>query len=733
MTTSRPTITLNGHLEKITYYNEENHYTIARFSTRETQNLVTVVGYLAGVNPGEELKIIGGWETHPKYGQQFKIDSFEVTLPATVDGIRKYLESGIIKGIGKKMAAKMVSRFRDRTLEIIEKSPEKLFEVEGIGKAKAAQITNAWQEHHAIRNLMHFLQEMGIKISYSAKILKEYGQEAAAIIRQDPYRLAKDLPGIGFIIADTIARKMGLPDDDPGRINACITHLIEQSVAEGNVFAYEDQLLQKSMNCFQIAPHEAQKAITALADSGDLVTEEVATRPDTRAVYPKTLYEAETGVANRIKALLSVPVTPPPINADRITAEVQKKLAIVLSAEQLTALEEILSHRAVIITGGPGTGKTTLIRAISAIFEALGEPILLAAPTGRAARRISEVTRRKATTIHKLLEYNLTNGLFTKNQDNPLDASAVIIDEASMVDTFLMYHLLKAVPLTAVLILVGDVFQLPSVGPGTVLSDMIKSKIIPAFHLTKIFRQDQESSIVVNAHKVRRGELPDLKKIDDQKYLSEFYFIEQSNPDTVVKTIVELCRERIPQNFNLNHLEDVQVLTPMHRGKVGTINLNRVLQEVLNPNPVIVETQGNLFKVGDKVMHLINNYQKEVFNGDIGTISFIDNSRRQLSVNYYGRIVNYDFEELEELSLAYAISVHKSQGSEYPAVIVPIMPQHFALLQRNLLYTAMTRGEKLVIMIGTPRALTIALRNNKPQQRLSRLAERLKNSHCQSI
>jgi exodeoxyribonuclease V alpha subunit len=568
---------------------------------------------------------------------------------------------------------------------------------------------------------------MGIKVSYSAKILKKYGRDATDIIRHDPYRLVKDLPGPGFIIADTIARKSGLSQDDPKRINACITHLIEQSVAAGNVFAYKDQLLKKSMKYFQIEPDTAKKAIATLADSSEVVVERISNDPDAVAVYPKNLHEAETGIANRLRALLSVPVTLPAIDAKRIITEVQKRFALVLSSEQLAVLEGVLSHRAVIITGGPGTGKTTLIKSITAILEARGEQFLLAAPTGRAARRISEVARRKATTIHKLLGYNLTDGLFDKNQDNPLDAYAVIIDEASMVDTLLMYHLLKAVPMTSVLILVGDVFQLPPVGPGNVLADMIKSEIIPAFHLKKIFRQDQESPIVLNAHKVRRGELPELKKNNGLEDLSEFYFIEQNDPDTVIKTIVELCRERIPQRFNLHPRKDLQVLTPMHKGKVGTINLNQVLQKALNPNPALVESQGNLFKRGDKVMHLINNYQKEVFNGDIGTINSIDNTQREISVDYYGRTVPYDFEELEELSLAYAISVHKSQGSEYPGVIVPIMTQHFALLQRNLLYTAMTRGKKLVILIGTTKALTIALKNDKPQQRFSRLADRLKS------
>ncbi|MEE8552296.1 MAG: AAA family ATPase, partial [Desulfobacterales bacterium] len=422
---------------------------------------------------------------------------------------------------------------------------------------------------------------------------------------------------------------------------------------------------------------------------------------------------------------LSVPVIPPDIDTERISTEVQKKLAITLSSEQLDVLKEILSHRATIITGGPGTGKTTLIRSINAIFAALGKHVLLAAPTGRAARRLSEVTRRKAKTIHKLLGYNFKEDLFDKNQDNPLVADAVIIDEASMVDTLLMFHLIQAVPVTSVLILVGDIFQLPSVGPGNVLSDMIKSTRTPVYYLKKIFRQAHESPIIVNAHRVRHGEFPLLKPLDDSEDLSEFYFLEQNDPDKVVSTIVKLCSKAIPMRFDLDSVHDVQVLTPMHKGVVGTTNLNQVLQKVLNPNPVMIETRGNTFKIGDKVMHLINNYQKEVFNGDIGTISDIDRKKEVLSVDYYGRIVNYDFAEMDEISLSYAISVHKSQGSEYPAVIVPIMHQHFVLLQRNLLYTAITRGKNLVILIGTKKALSIAINNNKPKKRLSGLAYRL--------
>jgi exodeoxyribonuclease V alpha subunit len=418
-------------------------------------------------------------------------------------------------------------------------------------------------------------------------------------------------------------------------------------------------------------------------------------------------------------------VTPPSINAERISREVQKKLCITLSSEQLNALEEILSHRGVIITGGPGTGKTTLIRSITAVFSALGKNVLLTAPTGRAARRLSEVTRSKAKTIHKALGFNFKEGLFQKNQDNPLDVDAMIIDEASMVDTFLMYHLIKALPMTSVLILVGDVFQLPSVGPGNVLSDMIKSKLLPVFYLKKIFRQAHESPIIVNAHRVRQGKSPVLKSLDDSDLLSEFYFLEQNDQKKVVSTIVELYTKTIPERFNFDPAYEIQVLTPMHKGLIGTTNLNQVLQKALNPNPVMIETMGSTFKPGDKIMHLKNNYQKEVFNGDIGIISSIDRKKKDLSVDYYGRIINYDFDEMDEISLAYAISVHKSQGSEYPAVILPIMTQHFVLLQRNLLYTAITRGKNLVILVGTKKALNIALKNNKPTERLSGLAFRL--------
>jgi exodeoxyribonuclease V alpha subunit len=672
--------TLEGYLERIIYFNPANHYTIAKLKTSKTNSIVTVVGSMAAVSIGQTLKIKGTWETHSKYGHQFKISTYEVTLPATIEGIRKYLESGIIKGIGPAMANRMISRFGVKTFEIIENKPEKLSEVKGIGKTKAALIYNAWEKQHVVRSLMQFFQNMGVNTSYCAKILREFGKDAINIIRSDPYRLSTDIPGIGFYFADTIALKLDTAKDEPNRAKACIIHLLQQFAKEGHVCIYEDQLLERCKNFFQIEHNVIRDSLDILSADREIVIENAVTGQGHRIIYQKTLHKAEKGIANRIKAMLSIPVVRYNIDPKHIAIEVQKKLAINLSLEQLKVLEKIFSHRIVIITGGPGTGKTTLIRSINTIFSALGKRVLLAAPTGRAARRLSEVTRKKAKTIHKLLEYNLKHDLFERNQDNPLDADVVI---------------------------------------------MIKSNRIKVLYLKKIFRQTHESPIVINAHRVREGDFPVFEPWDGSENLSEFYFIEQNDPNKVVATIVELCSKVIPERFGFDPMREVQVLTPMHKGIVGTTNLNQVLQKALNPNPVVIENIGNIFKQGDKVMHLKNNYQKEVFNGDIGTISAVDRKEEVLSVNYYGRIVNYDFTEMDEISLAYATTVHKSQGSEYPAVLLPIMTQHYVLLQRNLLYTAITRAKKLAILIGTKKALTIALKNNKPKERLSGLAFRL--------
>jgi exodeoxyribonuclease V alpha subunit len=721
-------ITIEGHLEHITYFNAETQYTIARMKISNPAAEIIVVGYLAGVSPGEAIKVKGAWQTHPKYGQQFRIHSYEVTLPAAVEGIKAYLASGVIKGIGFSLAERLVTAFGPQTFEIIESTPERLVEVEGIGEAKSDMIQSAWKAHHSLRRLMQFLQEMGVRTSFCAKIYKEYGPDAIDYIREDPYVLAQDFAGPGFIIADKIALKLGVEQENAQRVHACIRHIVMQNADDGHTFAEKENLISRCENLFQISRPAIRKAIDEMVAAKVIVLESLGNGVATSAIYLKDLHMAEAGLASRLEALLSFPEESTSIDCDWISHEIHEKLAINLSAEQLQVLKDVFSHRIVIITGGPGTGKTTLLRSISTIFENQGKRVLLSAPTGRAARRMAEVTQRKATTIHRLLGYNFIESGFMRNRDNPLDTDAIIVDEASMVDTLLMYHLLVAVPVSAALVLVGDISQLPSVGPGNVLSDMIDSGRIPVFYLNKIYRQDMESTIVMNAHKVRQGEPPLFPNLDDFDGLCDFYFIEQNDPNQVAARIVQLCREEMPAKFDLDPIHDIQVLTPMHKGPVGTINLNQMLQEVLNPQPVLMEALGNSFKIGDKVMHLINNYQKEVYNGDIGIISNIDPKKKEVSVDYYGRTVPYVTDEFDQITTAYAISVHKSQGSEYPAVIIPLVTQHYVLLQRNLLYTAMTRGKKLVIFVGTKKALHIALKNDKPHRRLSRLAARLKGA-----
>ncbi len=721
-------ISLHGQLDRITYYNEDNHYTIAQLKSAQSKGRVTIVGCLTGARPGEYLKVEGNWEAHPRYGEQFRFESFEITLPSTTDSIKTYLASGFIKGIGRKTAAALVDHFDTETLNIIEQQPKRLLEVSGIGKAKAAVISDAWKSHHAARILLQFLQRHNVKTAVGAALLKTYGTDAIDVIRTDPYCIARDIPRIGFEIADTIGRNMKLPEDDPRRIEACLLHLLNQSTGEGHTFQYDTVLLRHCRRLIQVETPLIHRILNLLAENGTIVMEAVEQTEShdaemRRRIYLKELHRAETTIARRINAMLAVPMPSDALDAQQITEEILHQLAIKLSPKQLEALETIFQHRVAVITGGPGTGKTTLIRSIAALFKRLGRQTLLTAPTGRAARRLSEVSRRKAATIHKLLGYNQTDGCFEKNRDNPLETDAVIVDEASMVDTFLMCHLLEAIPVTASLILVGDKFQLPPVGPGNVLSDLIAADTIMTFELNEIFRQAQQSAIVLTAHQVREGGFPDMKQLQKSENLSEFYFIEQHDPARVVDVIAELCSNRIPEAFD--YINEIQVLTPMHKGEVGTIHLNQVLQQTLNPCTHGIETQGGLFKTGDKVMHLKNNYQKEVFNGDIGTICGIDKTEDNLTVDYEGREVVYDFTELDELSLAYAISVHKSQGSEYDAVIVPLMTRHFPLLQRNLLYTAITRGKELVILIGTRKALFTALKNDKPRQRLSALDDKL--------
>jgi len=712
-------ITIKGILERLTYQNQDNHYTVAKLRIAKINDPVTIVGHLAGVFEGESLEISGKWITHPKYGDQFKAESFIVVLPATVSGIRKYLGSGIIKGIGKSLADKIVDHFKEQTLDIIENEPEKLTHIHGIGQGKKNLIEQTWNKHHAVRRVMQFLQENDVGVYHAAAILQIYGSQTLDILQQNPYAIAKDLPGIGFTLADTIAMKTGVKKDDENRLQACLIHSLLSFEQDGHVYGLKKELFKASSRTSGVEPDKFDHALELLLDSDEIIIE---TQEDDTKVYLSRLYKAESGIASRMKAILSMPVIPYQISKDKILEEVLTKLAIKLSQEQLNVVTNVLLEKIVVITGGPGTGKTTLIRALCEVFKIQNLKVVLSAPTGRAARRLSEVTGEKAFTLHKLLGFDYENQTFDKNFANPLELDIFIVDEASMVDTILMYRLIEAMPSSASLMIVGDTFQLPSVGPGNILSDIIESDRVKIFSLTTIFRQAKQSPIIMYAHSIRNGEMPNFQKTVAGE-LSEFYFIENQTSQKVVETILELCSERIPKAFP--HIEEIQVLTPMHRGEAGTINLNQQLQRVLNQSEGGIETRDIIFKPNDKVMHLKNNYEKDVFNGDIGIVVEVIKNENKILVNYDGRIVEYDILELDELTLAYTISVHKSQGSEYGAVIIALTTAHFPLLQRNLLYTAMTRGKHLVIIVGSSKALKMALNNNKTALRLSGLKQKL--------
>ncbi len=719
-------ITLEGSLEKIRFRNEATLFSVADLKSSAHGNLITVVGAMPPAATGQTVRVTGEWVRHPKYGQQFKIRTCESLPPDTAEGIRHYLASGPIRGIGAGLAERITAFFGKDTLHVIDNEPERLREVPGIGVNKAALIRDAWEKHRSLRELMALLQEKGVDPAHSARIFRTYGAMAPDVIREAPFQLADDIPGAGFFIADTIALNSGLSADDPERIRACVKHLIFQEVNAGHAFAYERHLLGRCETAFGIDAAAAEQALADLVDRGEVVVEGMpGSDPEVGIVYPAHLHKAETGAAQRIRALSAGPGNFAGGQTEAIMEAVVKRLAIQPSAEQLRVLEDIFRHSLVMVTGGPGTGKTTLIRAITAVLEASGKKAVLAAPTGRAAKRLAEVSGKKTATIHKLLGYSADGKTCLRNRDNPVPADTIIIDEASMVDLPLFYNLLAATPAGAVLVLVGDVFQLPPVGPGNVLSDLIRSEVLPVFYLTEIFRQAGQSDIITLAHQIRQGELPALSSPEPLSPETECCFIEQNAPEAVADCIVKFCTDELPARCGLDPKTDIQVLTPMHKGPAGTINLNHKLQKALNPARASGAPAIKGFMPGDKVMHLKNNYEKEIFNGDIGTIESVDAGRHTLSVNYYGRLVNYGASETDELSLAYAITVHKSQGSEYPVVILPVITQHYPMLQRNLLYTAVTRARRQVILIGTQKAVRVAVSKDNPAGRLSLLAARI--------
>ena len=789
--------TLQGILERIVYENPDTGYTVGRLSARDHAELITIVGNLASVNPGESLLLQGEWVDNARYGRQFQIEKYETILPANVVGLRKYLGSGLIKGIGPKMAALIVRKFGMDTMDVIENEPDKLARVPGIGRKRVEIIKEAWEAQREIKNVMIFLQSHDVSTAHAAKIYKTYGNDAIPVVTENPYQLADDIYGIGFVTADTIAQKLGIDKDAPQRVQAGIKYVLSQKADEGHVFQHHPELIEACQTMLEQEPEAIEKGIHALVekeeiinpnftdfpsadeqgpisepqDSYDISNESSAVShqhelPDDHqtplsesrqpmvsdshsAIYLAPFYYAELGVANQFSRLLASQEQSPVLlspNTTLFLTQLENEMDLHFAPQQRKAILTAMTTRAMILTGGPGTGKTTTTVGMIRLFEAQGKRITLTAPTGRAAKRLSETTGGEAKTIHRLLEFSPQINSFKRNRQNPLDTDVVIVDEMSMVDLVLMNRLMQAIRPNTTVILIGDVDQLPSVGAGNVLKALIDSQKIPVIQLTEIFRQAQESMIVTNAHRINKGDFPELTGDTDRN----FFFIEAEEPELITELICSLISDRLPSHYNYHPIDDIQLLCPMRRGVLGTENLNKRLQEVLNieytasaAHPLEKtrfgtrsynrqaprfgnqsETVGG-FRVGDKVMQIRNNYDYDVFNGDIGRVVAIERLDKKVHIQYPDKQVAYDTADLGELVLAYATTIHKAQGSEYPAVVIPLHTQHYLMLQRNLLYTGITRAKERVVIVGTKKALGICIRNNQVMQRNSYLAERL--------
>lgn len=724
---------IRGVLERVTFTSRDSGYVVYKIMVKGSDDEIAAVGYTSPNMPGEELELTGDWTVHPRFGRQFKFTSCRSLMPSSIEGMKRYLASGMIKGVGPKTAERIVETFGEATFDIMDEKPDELLNVKGISKKLLDTIKESWTAQREVRSVMLFLESNGISPNFAHKIFAAYGSDTVQTVQENPYRLADDIFGVGFLTADKVAASMGVSRDAPIRIQAGVRYAMNEMTDEGHVCAPRDALAAKAAELLGVRAEAADAAITQACAEGALIAEKSSGSAVPDAVYLPLLYAVETKSAamlarlaaeDPLGELLASVGSMAPMSPEDIELWARQTMKIELAPEQLEALELAVRSKVMVITGGPGTGKTTLIKALIGIWGERGLRIGLAAPTGRAAKRMSEATGREAKTIHRLLEYSGDGMGFARGQDMPLECDLLVVDEASMIDAVLFWHLLRAIPESCRLILVGDIHQLPSVGAGNVLKDIIESGAVPTAELSKIFRQAQTSSIIVNAHRVNAGSMPEEVEKDG---LKDFYIIECSDPDKCIELILSMVGTRIRDAFGLDPLDDVQILTPMRRGSLGSVNLNSVLQDALNPGDKPHITRGGrIYKVGDKVMQTKNDYEKEVYNGDIGRISAVDHENGLLWVNIDDRDVAYETEELDELTHAYAVSIHKSQGSEYPCVIVPIHTQHYVLLQRNLLYTAITRGKELVILVGTKKALAIAVRNDDTKHRWTRFAERIK-------